>query len=245
MKKILLFILTVGMALGGLSATAVAAFAPSSAPTYAFDTNAGLHNWELYGSFEQAGVSLSITPAVMESGRGSLAVSQRILNTVTENPIGGVYITAESLGLANFSGCSMQLSYLYGDNPGNITNFSVFSDGIVWIKIEAPPAQSANQWSEVTVVVPDTAVNKRFGFTIPTFEAYDGVSMYIDNVIIFDKDGNAIANIGDYQAAVTGPTARVAGRGAMFMLYFMLTLFIILIAGCVAYLAWKYIKRYR
>jgi hypothetical protein len=200
MKKILsLFLASASVLACFVFGAAASSDIPSDAATYCFDNDGRLSDWELYGSVSQAGFAMSISKEVKESGNGSLALTQTLHNPVTTDKYGGAYISADKLGLENFSGCAMRVSYQYGSNPDNIESFSIFSDGIVWIQVNAPPPSGGKGWATAEVYVPENAANTRFGFTIPTFNPYNGVTMHIDNIFIYDREGNAVANLGDFQ----------------------------------------------
>jgi len=247
MKKILSLVITAGLVFSGYAALSASAASdiPADAATYCFDNGSRLSDWELFGNHSGAGVRLEINTGKKESGNGSLAIWQTLRNPITDNTSGGVQITADKLGLEDFAGCSMQISYHYGENPDVIDNFGLFSNGIVWISADAPAPSGKPRWLTATLTVPDNARNTIFGFTIPTFTPYNGVTMYIDNVIIFDKDGNAIANLGDYQRETNAPGITGAAWWVNILLIILMLTLVAVIVAAIGYAVKLHAKRYK
>lgn len=185
-----------------LSTAAFTAFADGSA-TFCFDTDTSLSMWQGYGSTAETGFTASIDEQTRSSGNGSLKLSENVTESIAADArMGGLYVEAEALGLENLDGCTVSMKVMIDQNAAKLMSaFSVFSDGIVWISSDVAPADASGKWTDVVLNVPQNASNTRFGFEIPIYEAYSGPVAYIDDLTVYDANGNAIANIGDEKAS--------------------------------------------
>lgn len=211
----------------------VAAFAESdyANATFCFDNESGISMWETYGSVAETGLELKIDTAVRETGNAALCIYEDVkADIATENQHGGVFISADKLGLEDFSGCTIQASvYFEPDAVGKTNAFSLYSDGIIWLTSELSAENSG--WNKVSLTVPGNSTNTTVGFTIPNYSVYTGNVCYIDNVIIYDATGTAIANIGDYAEAADSIEVSVGTLGRILLVVLLVVIIVGVIAG--------------
>lgn len=236
-------ILAAAAAAAAMCAFSVTAFAVQDGEAaYCFDTPDKLSDWQTDGAAEQTGLSLTQITSRAKNGDGCIAVSESFTGEITE-PFGGAYITADKLGLDSFSGCTVSMSVLLNEAAAeNIENFSIFSDGIIWL--ETPVAEvNSKEWTEFTLAIPETAENPRVGFTIPTFNAYSGEIAYIDDFSVTRADGTVVANVGDYKMKTVTKTETVS-KGMNIVLIIVLVVLILAIVGGIAFFISKSVKRF-
>ena len=179
------------------SAVTVSAVSDGEA-TYCFDTDEHVSDWLSYGSVEQTGTKIKHTKLESQNGEGCIVVSENITGEISDQ-YGGYYVEAESLGLKNFSSCTVEMSVKLCEGAEEYcNNLALYSDGLIWISQSAENL-SADGWTTVSMSIPSGAENGKVGFTIPTFNEYSGDIVYIDDFTITDSDGKIIANVGDYQ----------------------------------------------
>lgn len=240
LKKIFAAITAAAAILTSSSLTAMAL--EDGQATYCFDTADKLADWQTYGSTAETGFTFKQITANSKNGEGCIVVSENVTENVSDT-YGGAYINAETLGLQNFSGCTISMSVLLnGDAANNIENFSLYCDGMIWL--EAPVIDiSSNEWTEVTLVVPENAENSRAGFTIPTFGLYSGEIVYIDDFAVTASDGTVIANVGDYKAKDISSTETVS-KGTNIVLTIVLVVLILAIVGGIGLIVSSVIKKF-
>lgn len=170
--------------------------------TFCFDNDSSLDQWETYGLVDRTGFTMSISDSNREDGKGSLCISENVEEEIkSSDRYGGAFVTAESLGLEDFRGCTIQMSVMFDSQAAEAAeNFTIFSDGIVWVSSKVS-SETAGRWTKVSLTVPDNAANTKIGFTIPAYSVYSGNVAYVDNIIVYKADGTAIANVGDNQIA--------------------------------------------
>lgn len=170
--------------------------------TFCFDNNNAISVWETYGNVDGTGFKMSISEDTREEGRGSLCISESVKKDVPEdNRSGGAFISAKTLGLDSFKGCTVQMSVMFDSKAtGASDGITIFSDGVVWISAKVS-SETAGRWTKVSLTVPDKADNSKIGFTIPVYSEYEGNAAYIDNITIYKPDGTKISNVGDWQEA--------------------------------------------
>lgn len=243
MKKIISAFLA---AVTAAALSSVPVFAEESAQnaTYCFDNNSAITTWESYGSTDLTGLELSITKDTKESGDGALCISENITSDIPEDQqFGGVYFTAESLGLEDFKGCTVQMSVLFDENAADaVSDFTVFSDGVVWIT-SGISDENSGRWSKVSLTVPENASNTKIGFTIPVYSQYSGAVAYVDNVVVYKADGTAIENQGDYSLTSDGITVSI-GTGGRIGLVIVLVILIFAIIGGIGFVVSTCLKRF-
>lgn len=233
-----------------LSALAISAavvgttcFADGENATYCFDTADKVADWQLGGSSEDAGMKLAQTNRKAESGDGSLVVSVNIPSDISDG-FGGAFIDASALGLESFDGCTVSMSVMLCEGAeGHTENLSIYSDGIVWVEA-APESLSTEAWTNVSLVVPSGADNSSVGFTVPTFNAYSGDVVYIDNFSVVTPDGTAVANVGDYQYKTITSEDTVSG-GTNIVLTIVLVVLILAIVAGIGFIVSSAIKKFR
>lgn len=236
-------ILAAAVAAAAMCAFSVTAFAiEDGKAAYCFDTPDKLSDWQTDGSADKTGLSLTQITSRAKNGDGCIAVSESFTGEITEN-FGGAYITADKLGLDSFSGCTVSMSVLLNEAAAeNIENFSIFSDGIIWL--ETPVTEiNSKEWTEFTLAIPETAENPRVGFTIPTFNAYSGEIVYIDDFSVTRADGTVVANVGDYKMRTVTKTETVS-KGMNIVLIIVLVVLILAIVGGIVFFISKSVKRF-
>ena len=124
----------------------------------------------------------------------------------------------------------------------NIENFSLFCDGMIWLETPIIDINS-NEWTEVTLTIPENAENPRAGFTIPTFGVYSGEIVYIDDFAVTTSDGTVISNVGDYKAKTVSSTETVS-TGTNIILTIILVVLILAIVGGIGLIVSSAIKRF-
>ncbi|MBP1559802.1 MAG: hypothetical protein J6C96_00965 [Oscillospiraceae bacterium] len=241
LKKILSAAAAFALAAG---VSAFSAFAVEDGQaTYCFDKTGSMTEWQTYGSVEETGLETKIDSLVSKNGSGSLLVSENITSSVEKN-FGGMYVDAETLGLPNFKGCTIEMSVLLCEGAEAYTDsFSLFSDGIIWLEA-MPEALSTKDWTVVTLTLPENADNTRVGFTIPTYSEFTGDILYIDDFTVTSADGTVVANMGDYEAKKI-TEIKVASKGANIALTIAAVVLIAGIAGIIVLFVVKLVKRYR
>lgn len=236
-------IFAAALAAAAMCASAVTVFAVNDGEAaYCFDTPSKLSDWQTDGAAEQTGLSISQITSRAKNGDGCIAVSENFTGEVTEN-YGGAYITADKLGLNDFSGCTVSMSVMLSElGAANIENFSLYSDGIIWLET---PVTGINtkEWTEITLVIPENAENPRVGFTIPTFKEFSGEIVYIDDFSVTRADGTVVANTGDYKMKTVAKTETVS-KGMNIVLIIVLVVLILAIVGGIVFFISKSVKRF-
>ncbi len=228
------------------SAISLSVFAIGDNATYCFDTADKLSDWQLTDNADKAGLKISIDAKNAENGAGALAIYESFKGDAP-NSSTGIYIDAKTLGLENFSGCTMQVSYKFdSDFDGSAENLSIFSDGIVWIQT-AISRDNATIYKTASITVPENAANSRFGITVPTLIPATGTIVYIDNVIIFDKEGTPIENVGDYKMSDENTADKYKTTGTLTTVIYvvLLVVIVLLVAGGIFYVVRTLMKRFR
>lgn len=197
--------------------------------TYCFDTNAKIADWQTYGSTAETGFAVSQLTGTSFNGDGCMVLSEK-LDSDLENGSGGIYITAETVGLESFDNCTISAKVLLAEGAENAADqFSIYSDGTIWLQSTSPTINSIT-WSDITLVIPANADNSRIGFTIPTYSAYSGNIVYIDDVVITRDDGTVISNVGDYKIK-TLTSENVVPTGVNIALIILLVVLVLAIIG--------------
>ncbi len=240
LKKIFAAVTAAAAILTSSSLTALAL--EDGQATYCFDTSDKLADWQTYGSAAETGFSFKQITTNSKNGEGCIAVSENVTGEISET-YGGAYISAETLGLPDFGGCTISMSVLLNDAAANnIENLSLYCDGMIWL--ETPIVDiSSSEWTEVTLVVPENAENPRAGFTIPTFSPYSGEIIYIDDFAVTTSDGTVIANVGDYKAR-TVSEAETVSTGTNIVLTVVLVVLILAIVIGIGLIVSSVIKRF-
>ena len=224
-----------------VSAVAVSAVEDGGA-TYCFDTDTNITDWLSYGSVEQTGTSLSHTKFESKNGEGCIVVSENITGEISDQ-YGGYYINAEALGLEDFRGCTVEMSVKLCEGAEEYyDNFGLYSDGLIWIS-ETASNLSEDEWTTVSMVVPSGAENAQLGFTIPTFKAYSGDVLYIDDFTVTNSDGVVIANVGDYKVKPVASEEAVS-TGVNILMTVLLVLLILVIIGGIGFIVSSVMRKF-
>lgn len=212
--------------------------------TYCFDTADRLSDWQTYGSTAETGFAFKQTTSNSKNGAGCIAVSENVSGDISET-YGGAYISAEDFGLTNFGGCTISMSVMLKNDEAAayIENFSLYSDGMIWV--EAPVVDiSSKEWNEITLAVPDNVENTKAGFTIPTFNTCSGEILYIDDFTVTASDGTVIANVGDYSAKTSFSSTETVSSDTNIVLTIVLVVLILAIVGGIGLIVSSAIKRF-
>ncbi len=210
--------------------------------TYCFDNSNRIADWETYGSAAETGLTFAPVSGVSQNGEGSLLVSEKVTGEI-ESTFGGAFITADKIGLKNFEGCTITMSVLLCEGAEDaVDQFSLYSDGIIWLQSK-PVGINSKTWTEVSLTIPEDADNSKIGFTIPTYSAYSGNILYIDDLSITRADGTAVANLGDYQTK-TVTSANTVSTGTNIALTILLVVLILAIVGGIGFIVSAIVKKF-
>lgn len=197
---------------------------------YCFDTADRVSDWQTYGSVDETGFKFKSTAKESKNGEGSLVVSLDLSEPV-ENTYGGAFIDAATVGLGDFSGCTVTMSVLLtGSAEGRCDKFALYSDGMIWLQATSADLNSKT-WTDITLVIPDDVSNSKIGFTIPTFDVYKGDVLYIDDFSIIKSDGSAVANMGDHKIKTIQSESTVAGWVNIVLIVVLVLLIGVIIGG--------------
>ena len=197
---------------------------------YCFDTAAKTSDWQTYGSVDETGFKFTQTTKESKNGEGSLLISEDNSEEVTD-AYGGAFITADTLGLSNFGGCTISMSVLLTKSAENrVNNFGLYSDGVIWLFASSGEVNSET-WTDIVLEIPADAGNTRVGFTIPTFDVYKGDVLFIDDFSVVDADGRTISNQGDYKMKTIRAENTVAGWVNIVLIVVLVILIVVIVVG--------------
>lgn len=224
-KKIVSAVLASVIAAGMCAANAFAV--EDGQATYCFDTAAKISDFAYYGSVENTGTKLTHTTTVSKNGNGCLVVSENSKGD-DEKLNGGYYVDSSRFGLENFDGCTVELSVMLCPGATSYYDaFALYTDGSIWIS-QPITALSDSTWSTFTMSVATGSDSTRVGFTIPTYQEYNGDIVYIDDFTITDANGVIIANQGDYEVKeVTAADAPPKGKNIVLTILLVVLIFAI------------------
>ena len=239
MKKIISAILASVVAAGICAANAFAV--EDGQATYCFDNSSCIEDFVSYGSVDATGMKIAYTDLDSKNGNGCLVISESLVEAPADK-FGGFYVDAATLGLENFENCTAEISVKLCEGADSLyENFSLCSDGMVWLTSSAP--LSTSEWTTLTLTFPDGATNSQVGFTIPTFNICSSDILYIDDFVITDAEGNAILNQGDYVVkAVT--VEETASKGQNILLTILLVVLILAIVGGIGLIVSNALRRF-
>lgn len=204
---------------------------------YCFDTADKISDWETYGSVDQTGFKLKHTTKESKNGDGSLLISEVVSDEISDT-YGGAFISAETVGLDDFGGCTISMSVLLTPSAENrVDNFALYSEGIIWVQSSSSELNSKT-WTDIVLEIPEGTSNTKVGFTIPTYGIYNGDVLYIDDFSIVDAEGKAVSNMGDYKIKTISIGGTVPGW-VNIVLVVVLVLLIGVIIGGIGYLISK------
>ncbi len=239
MKKIISALLASAVAVGMCAANAFAL--EDGQATYCFDTAACLENFQTYGSVEATGTALTHTVLESKNGNGCIVVSANASEVVSEQ-YGGFYIDAATLGLDSFKNCTVEMSVKLCEGAENyVENLALYSDGIIYLT-QTAAGLSSEQWTTITLVLPDGAANTKVGFTIPTFQVYSGDILYIDDFAV-TQDGTIIENKGDYEVKKVA-AEDAASKGQSIGMTILLVVLILAIVGGIGLIVSSAIRKF-
>lgn len=207
--------------------------------TMCFDNNGSEDYLNLFGDTEETGLSYGIS--VQESvNDGSLCLSENAVEAPIDTHNTGIYFNSADFGLENLAGCTLTVS-IYPENSGaDVVEF--YSEGDAFLSEEVKVTANP-RWTPVTLKIPDDNKNTVFGVLVTSSEMIKGPVCYIDNLCIYDKNGNIAENVGDYQSI---EDAEKSGTFSYVMMIIVFIILIVAVVGGVAYFIFKYvINRYR
>lgn len=177
------------------------------APTYSFDTSLRTMDFEVFGVGIDAGMSFGISKAEKVSGT-SIEVKVKNTEERTED-FGGIWISADKLGLESFEGCRITMSIRTTAEYADVSTFmQLISTEPEWDQTNITTSLK-DVWRKVTIEIPEGHKNKYVGLKIPVTVPYTGTIMYIDNVYVYDADGVLFENVDQYIVPeVTTPPAK-------------------------------------
>ena len=195
---------------------------------YCFDTADRISDWQTYGSVEETGFKFKQITAQAKNGEGCIVVSENVSEEL-DGAFGGAFIEASAVGLEDFGGCTVTMSVLLTSSAeGRVDDFSLYSDGIIWLESKSDELNSKT-WTDISLVIPEDASNTKVGFTIPTYGIYMGEVLYIDDFSIVDASGKAVSNLGDYKAK----TIRAENTVASWVNIVLIAVLVLLVVGIV------------
>lgn len=239
-KKIVSAVLASVVAAGMCAANAFAV--EDGGATYCFDTADKISDFVSYGSVEATGMKLTHNVFESANGNGCIVISENTSGDA-EDKFGGFYVEAATLGLETFDSCKVEMSIkLCEGAEGCYDNFALFSDGMIWLS-QPVPQLSTKEWTTVTMQVSEGAKNTKAGFTIPTFQAFMGDIVYIDDFVVTDKEGKVVANMGDYDKEQVS-TEDAASTGQNILMTILLVVLILAIVGGIGLIVSSAIRRF-
>lgn len=240
LKKILTSFIAAAAVISTVSMTGLAV--NDGEATYCFDNTNKMSDWQTYGSVDATGFKITQTSKQSLNGDGSLLISENVKDKV-EDTYGGAFITADSVGLPDFGGCTVTMSVLLCEGAnGFCDKLSIYSDGMLWVQTSASGVNSKT-WTEVSLQIPDDADNSKVGFTIPTYNIYTGDIVYIDDFTITRPDGTIITNRGDYQVKTLTEDNTVS-KGVNIALIILLVVLILAIVGGIGLVVSAALKKF-
>lgn len=246
MKKIIGAVFAAAvMTFGGIVCSAAKEDTTSTAKasaTFCFDTDAGLSKWENFGSADTANLTMSISNDRKVSG--SALVIKESFDEPLPAKFGGIRLSSQQFGMSSFEGCRFEFDiYVDAAVQGHTDEMKMFSDGKAWI--EQIIDVDKQSWVHYSMTVPADKKNTYFGISIPISDNYNGTVACIDELKIYDPSGEMMFNVGDFSPEQL--QAETKG-GSTFGYVMMIILFIVLILGVLAALAYfvmRLIIRYR
>ncbi|MCM1577365.1 MAG: hypothetical protein NC078_01025 [Ruminococcus sp.] len=247
MKKKILSLFLAAAAVLSMTSVALAAdeteartaAAPSDAATFTFDTDTCMSFIHPFGNASDTNLVYALEDAGAVSGR-CLKLSEDFSGDIS-NQYGGIYFQASDMGLENFAGYTMTVRIKIDSKAAKETQSMVlFSDGVSW-NSKNVPTDTANSWLTAAVSVPADTANDKLGISIPITSAYSGNVLYLDNIIISDNYGNAVANIGDVDTSL----AEAPNAVASVLTTILFILLILVVIGGIVFVVLKMIRRYR
>lgn len=187
----------------------VSAFAEETSSdnaTFCFDTDSSLSSWTNFSGDKEAQLTASISDKMGEKGYSLALSTNRTTDLNTKQT--GIFFNSSAVGLENFDSCKIQFSYyIPKEYSEKYDTLSFFADGVVWIQSDVD-AKKSEQWLTYTLIVPENATNTRVGVLLPSSDKYSGKVAYLDNVIVYNADGTAVANVGDFkEVSILGTNA--------------------------------------
>jgi hypothetical protein len=186
-----------------VTATADVSAGNSTPAAFCFDTDESLSYIVFEGTdaINATKYKAEISDDKPSTGAGSLMISETLTSEVS-GVNGGIYITAQSIGLQSFEGCTIT-AQIFPVEPSVDMGalFVMYTDSQIYIPTSTGGI-TAGKWNDLTLTVPQDCENTKLGFTIPIYSPWNGAVCYIDNITIKEADGFAVANIGDFSDPV-------------------------------------------
>ncbi len=187
------------------------------APTFSFDMAGASNYFTLVDTANTANISFKQATDKRISG-GSLKVSCKNTETIDNEVIlQGIAINAADFGLPTFRGCKIIMHVYF---PAEVTELMDFAqlyctgpDGS-WKQYDMNTVSGKDRWNYAVLTCPTDASPSIIGLKLPISGPYEGTLCYIENVEIFDADGNKILNIDGWdersaENAVANPIEKI------------------------------------
>lgn len=207
--------------------------------TISFDSDKCEKYLHTFGNAKDTGFEYTISDTNAMSGR-CLKISMDFSSRIT-NKYGGIYFDAEDFGLTTFSGYTMTVNFKPTTAAAKATkSFMLFSDGDQWISTNFATSD-AGRWGSESISVPADKNNSKLGISFPITEPFSGDVTYIDEIIISDNYGKAIANIGDIDTSVT----KAPNTFVTVITIILFILLIVVVVLSIVYIVYKLLWRFR
>ncbi len=206
--------------------------------TMCFDTDTSLGYISTFGDIGTSGLTFEVTSEEAEKN-GSIALKENFSEPPSSETSAGITFNSADFGLPSLAGCRITLK-VYAMNEAGADKLAFYSDGDIFMSQDI--AMTANPyWQEVSIEISEDVNNTNFGMLISSIGSVKGTVCYIDNLRVYDKNGNMAENIGDFK--VIEKSEKRANSTLMTVI------FVILIIAVVGLCAWFILKhviwRYR
>lgn len=247
MKKKILSLFLAAAAVFTMGASAFAAdkteartaAAPKDAATFTFDTDACMSFIHPFGSASDTNLEYKLEDAGAVTGR-CLRLSEQFTQDIS-NQYGGIYFVAEDFGLEDFAGYTMTVKAKIAPAAAKATpNLVLFTDGVAWVS-QNFSTDKTGTWITASVSVPADTANNKLGISIPITQAFTGDVVFLDDVIIADNYGKAIANVGDVDTSL----AEAPNTFKSVITAILFVLLILGVIGGIVLVVLKMVRRYR
>lgn len=179
-----------------------------NAPTFSFDRSGAASYFSLIDTANTANITYKQSTQTRVSG-GSFRVACNLENEITtENgDYEGIMLTADKFGITNFAGYKINLYIYFPAEVSPVMSYAQLfckgNDGS-WKQTNINVATSVDSWSLVTLICPADAAPDTIGLKLPVVTPYEGALCFIDNIEIYDADGNKLPNIDGYDENASG-----------------------------------------
>lgn len=206
--------------------------------TICFDTDESFQYINTFGSAADTGLSYEITPENARTNR-AMKISQNFSGSLASGAeASGFYFNADTFGLESFAGTELSF-YVYAEATG-ADELYFYTDGDVYLA-ENITLTATPHWQMVTLDIPENVNNTMFGILINSSTGFNDVICLVDDLTVKDKNGAAIANIGDYKNV----EGYAEGGAASVLTIIVFVILILAVIGVCVLVVVKTIKKYR